>query len=287
MPQTTRRSRTSRSHHPIGRITCCLDTCRVYFTVLLVIISSLSFAQTSPHLLFAQEAAYLTAGDSAYAAFDNISALSLYKKAFALDQSSFQCRIRLSRTHYDYGLDLLARNAPDSARTHFKEAITHADFLVTTYPDSAESHFMLAATTGNLAQFESGKQKLEIGRVVEQHSRVAIELDSTFAYPYVSLGIYYREITQLKWIEKTLARMFYGKVPDTSPQDVIDMLLYAAQLRPHFPFLQFELAMTYMLYNQPQKALHHLQQLVALPPENSQDIRNQQNALSMIKDLQK
>ena len=167
----------------------------------------------------------------------------------------------------------------------FDQSVLHARRLVEHYPDSAHSHFLLAATVGNLAQFENGKQKVVIGRLVEKHSRHAIALDSSLAYPYVSLGIYYRELTQLKWFEKTLAQMFYGRLPDISKEDVLGTLHHAARLRPDFPFLHYELAMTYLLFKDTQNALVHLQTLVSLVPENSQDVRNQHNARTLIEEL--
>lgn len=219
----------------------------------------------------------ISRGDSAYNAFDNELALGFYRKAF-LQDSSFVTRLRLSRTHYDFGLDLRARGDDDSAREHFEESILHAQNLVDSYPDSALAHFMLAATMGNLAQFESGQKKVVIGRMVEQHSRQAISLDSTSAYPYVSLGIYFRELSRLGWLEKTLAKVFYGRIPNVSEQDVLDLLLHAAEIKPEFPFLHYELAMTYMIFDKPLAALEHFNILVSLEPETSQDIRNQENA---------
>ena len=228
----------------------------------------------------------LNRGDSAYRAFDNEHALNLYQKAFSED-SSFSIRLRLSRTHYDYGLDLLAQSKESSAKVHFEQSILHAQYLVDTYPDSAQSHFMLAATIGNLAQFESGQQKVVIGRMVETHSRKAISLDSTWAYPYVSLGIYFRELSRLGWIEKTLAKVFYGRIPDVSEQEVLDLLLRAAEIKPDFPFLHYEIAMTYLMFNQPGEAVNHFNILVSLPPETSQDVRNQKNAQRLITSLSK
>ena len=227
---------------------------------------------------------YLAAGDSAYEAFDNHKALLLYEKAYQHD-STFDVRARLSRTYYDYGLDLMAHSEQDEARMYFERAILHAQRLVEVYPDNAYSHFLLAATMGNFAQFESGQRKVAIGRMVQLHSQKAIDLDSTLAYPYVSLGIYYREITQLKWFERTLAKMFYGRLPNISKEDVLKTLHHAVQLRPEFPFLHYELAMTYLMFEDVENALVHLNTLISLVPENSQDIRNQQNARTLIEKL--
>lgn len=242
----------------------------------------------TPLLAAAQESSrtgrLIDQADSAYAVFDNSEALRLYEQAF-LQDSSFIVRLSLSRTHYDFGLDLMARNDEATARTHFEEAVMHARILVDAFPDSAQSHFMLAATMGNLAQFEKGQQKVIIGRLVEQHSRKAIQLDSTWAYPYVSLGIYFRELSKLSWFERALAQMFYGRIPDVKEEDVLALLHRAAAIKPNFAFLHYEIAMTYMQYERHEEALDHLNILVSLKAETSQDVRNQQNAIILMASL--
>ena len=223
-------------------------------------------------------------GDSLYAAFNNKKALQMYLKAFTQD-SSFDVRLRLSRTYYDYGLDLLAKNDEPDAKLHFEQSVLHAQHLVHAFPDSAQSHFMLAATIGNLAQFESGQKKVVIGRMVEQHSRQAIALDSTWAYPYVSLGIYFRELSRLSWLERAMAKVFYGRIPNVKESDVLSLLLRAIEIKPDFAFLHHELAMTYLTFGQKQKAMDHLETLILLAPETSQDVRNQVNARALMEEM--
>ena len=232
-----------------------------------------------------QQEHFLARGDSAYTQFDNETALSFYNKALTTDSTSFLSRLILSRTHYDYGLDLVAQHNHEDSRVHFEKAISHAEALVAEFPDSAQAHFMLAATMGNLAQFEENARKITLGRLVEKHSKRAIEIDSLSAYAYVSLGLYYRELTRLSWIERTMAKMLYGRLPKVSREMVFNLLQKALRIKPDFPFLHFELAMTYLMYDQPEEALNHLRILVNLQPENSQDLRNQQNATVLIDDL--
>ena len=229
-----------------------------------------------------QTTEYLTQGDIAYEAFDNRTALDHYEQAFSADSTDFDTLIRMSRTSYDLGLDLVAESKDEDAYKLFENAILHARALVTHFPDSAQSHFLLAATSGNLALFKNGREKIILGRIVEQHSKQAIALDAALAYPYVSLGIYYRELSRLSWIERALAKVFFGRLPEASFEKALELLDKALQLRPNFPFLHFELAMTFMALKQNEKALHHLETLVNLKPESTQDERNQNYAKRLI-----
>lgn len=222
-------------------------------------------------------------GDAVYAQFDNETALQRYNDALALDTMRFDTRIKLSRTSYDYGLDLVAQDKMEAAYTEFQASILHAQHLVDHFPDSAQSHFLLAATMGNLALFKNGREKIILGRMVAQHSQEAISLDSMLAYPYVSLGIYYRELANLNWIEKTLAKVFFGRLPKTSFEQALDLLRTALKLRPNFPFLHFELGKTFLMLSENDKARRHFETLVELKPETTQDMRNQAYARELLK----
>ncbi len=227
----------------------------------------------------------LSQGDTAYDAFDNQTAINFYEEALLADTTDFETLIRLGRTNYDLGLDLIAEGKLKEAFNRFENAIINSRALVTHYPDSAQAHFLLAATSGNLALFKNGREKVILGRIVELHSKKAIELDTTLSYPYVSLGIYYRELSRLSWLERTLAKVFFGRLPEASIDKALDLLEKAQQLRFNFPFLHFELAMTFMALDQNEKALHHLETLVSLKPETTQDARNQEYAKKLIADL--
>lgn len=221
-------------------------------------------------------------GDSLYFAFDNAHALAQYRAAFRADSNGFGVRLRLARTHYDYGLDRIAAGDLSDARSHFESAVRHARALNAQYPERAETYVLLAATTGNLAMFAGGREKVLLGRQVAQYSRQAIAMDSTQAYAYVALGLYHREVARLNGLERLLARLLFGALPDPEPEDILVLLHHAERLRPESPFLQYELAITYAWLRQCDLARAHLIRLQALSPETTQDIRNQQRAVALI-----
>ena len=226
-------------------------------------------------------------GDSAFQAFDYASALRYYGAAFRKDSSRFELRLKMSRANYDLGLDLVAEGEKSAARKCFDQSVRHARQLTELFPESAISYFMLAATTGNLALFAGGRDKVLLGRQVEAYSKRAIALDSTLAFPYVSLGIYYREVSRLNWLERMIARTFFGRLPSTDTSEILALLHHAEHLRPNFPFLHFELAKTYAYLDQPKEAIVHLEKMQSLQPETAQDIRNQRDAIEMMAELRR
>lgn len=197
----------------------------------------------------------------------------------------FAVEVGLARTHYDIGLDLLAEPGRELPEAYFRQAVAIAERLIAAYPDSARAHFIMAATLGNLAQFKGGKERVELAREVERHSRAAMAIDTSWAYPYISLGVLYRELAGLSWAEQTWARLFYGEVPRASIDEAIELLCRAAVLDPLIPFVHHELATTYFAAGDTTAAVSHLRQLLALRPQTTQDIRNQTNARLWLRDI--
>jgi len=227
--------------------------------------------------------ALLAEGDAAYARFDNPAALDAYRQAHQLAPQSFDVLMRLARTTNDYAQDLLVAGEKDAAEARFDEAVAYAEVLHERYPDRAATYFFLAATYGNLALFKGGKGKVRIGRTVEEYSRKALALDTTYALPYVVLGIFYREVSNLSWFQRTFANALFGGVPDGTKEDAVRMLTHAIALDTTLSVAHYELAMTYAAMGRKDDALPHLRQAAILPPFNTQDRRNQAWAAELLK----
>ena len=115
-------------------------------------------------------ASFLAEGDAHYNQLDNRSALDAYEKAYAQNTEAFEVLLRMARTYNDYAMDLLASGDKEAAEAHFVKAVSYAEAMETRDPNRAETHFFLAGTNGNLALFKGGKDKVRIGRAVEQYS---------------------------------------------------------------------------------------------------------------------
>ena len=221
-------------------------------------------------------------GDSAYASFQNQEALEAYQKALLLSPDNKEILIRFTRTHYDIGLDFLAEGDQQRGESYFEKSVELARKLVTLYPDDARTHLLVAVTLGNLAMFKGGGEKVAIGREVEKFSRQSIAIDSSFALPYVALGVYHRELASLNWLERSAARIIYGHLPKTSLDTALKYLRKAETLAPDHPFLHFEMAQTLAKQRKYDDAIHHMSLFEQLPPQTSQDIRNKRLAREAI-----
>ena len=150
------------------------------------------------------------------------------------------------------------------------------------FPDRPETYFHLSAAYGNLALFKGGKSKVKIGRDVEQYAKKAIELDSTYAPAYVALGLFYREVSDLNWVQRSFAKVLFGGVPKGSKEDAVAMLERAIALDPNFSLAHFELAITLEKMGRKEEAIPHLRKVIELPPATTQDVRNKEIARELL-----
>ncbi len=243
-------------------------------------------AQSSAEAPDATVEALLRRGDALQRAFDNAAALDMYRSAYARAPERFDVLLRMTRAHHDLAQDLLAAGSKTAAEEHFEQAVAFAEQLHARYPDRAETYFFLAATYGNLALFRGGKEKVRIGRAVEEYARQALALDTTYALPYVALGVFYREVSSLNWIQRTFAKVLYGGIPSGTKEDAVRMFEKALALDPSLPLAHYELARTYLAMGRAEAARRHLERVVALPPLTSQDRRNQEDARRRLAELQ-
>lgn len=238
--------------------------------LLLVSVSS------SPDLAADTFREYLEEGDRYYAAFNNEKALEAYRKAHELAPGEFEILLRLTRLYNDLGRLALRRS--DESEPMYRQAITYAEELHRRYPEKAESHFMLALCHGSLVPFKSLREKLELGRDVEGNARAAIEIDPDFSMAYVVLGIFYRGIARLGWLEKVVANTIFGKDLTGTLEDSEKMLLKAIELEPDNSFAYFELAWTYRAMERHDQSTAMLQKVLSISPRNLREQLQQEEA---------
>lgn len=245
------------------------------FFLLLCCLPFLARAQSPDSTLLAR-------GDALRAAFDNAAALSVYDSLANAYPDDFEVLTRLVQAHNDLAEDLLAEGDKKAAEEHFEQAVALAEQFRDRFPDRPEPYFFLAASYGNLALFKGGKSKVRIGRAVESYAKRAIELDSTYALGYLALGIFYREVAGLSWIQRTFAKVLFGGVPGGSREDAVRYLTRAVALDPTLARAHYELALTVGGMDRKAEALPHLERVLTLAPFTSQDVRNRERARELL-----
>jgi len=209
-------------------------------------------------------------GDKLYSNFNNAAVLNEYKKAYELDQNSFEILKRLSLTSNDSGEDLRDSDM-ETAKEYFKESVRYAEFTMEKFPEEPDTHFLLAISYGNLVRYSKGKEKVRLARNVEQNLQKMIELKPGFAPFYIAYGIYYRQVSKLSWLQKKFADSFLGGLPDGSIEDSRDSLLRALKLDQDFIITHYEIGKTYAELGDYKKATYHFQKVLKLDVRDHSD----------------
>ncbi|MCI5130007.1 MAG: hypothetical protein D3904_00405 [Candidatus Electrothrix sp. EH2] len=190
-------------------------------------------------------------GDTSYRQFDNINALSYYKKALEVQPDNFDCLIKVNRAYNDIGEDV----SPEKSEPYYEPAVQQAEKLQRMFPEKAESYYWLAVSYGNLALLRGSKEKVKLSEKVERNIQKAITLHPNYADAYVVLGIFYKEVAGLNSFLKAFARLFFGKLPDGTYEDAARSFKKAIRLRTSRPiYTYFHLGRTYEHLNKPEQA---------------------------------
>jgi tetratricopeptide (TPR) repeat protein len=227
--------------------------------------------------------ARIAEGDRAYRTLDNARAFEAYLEAERLAPEDFGVLIRLTRITNDMGR-LLLRKSPD-AEAYYRKSITYAERLREHHPDRAETWFWLALCHGSLVPFKSLGEKLELSRDVRANAEHALAIDSNFTMSYVILGIYYRGVARLGWIERTFVNGILGKNLEGTFDDSERMLVRAKNLEPDNPFVCYELSSTYRAMDRTPEAIGELQHLLAIPPTNAREVQQIEEAREALRRL--
>ena len=233
------------------------------------IFSILLFSGTSLPSGTAKE--YLKTGDVFFNHFDNWNALKYYEKAYEADPNSYESISKLTRGYNDLGEELLLQRKKPEAEPYINKAVELADTLLKKFPDSAESYSYKAMCLGNYALFKGGKEKVKLAIRIENNAKTALKMDPKQLLPYIILGMYYREVAGLSWVEKLFANTFFGKLPDGNYDESIQMFDKALEINPDIIITQYQLSKTYRQLGNEKKEIECLRQVLKLPQSNFRD----------------
>ncbi len=221
-------------------------------------------------------------GDKAYGLFKNVEALAFYRQAYKLAPDRYDVLSKLTAACNNVGEE--AQNKQKQEK-YFKQAIIYATELVKKHPREAEAYFYLAITNGNLSLYRSGRGKAEAGRNIEKYARKCIELDPDFSPGYVTLGIYYREVSQMNWFMKALAKTLGGGLPSGTIEMSEDMLRTAVKKAPDVIYPRYQLAVTLELAGKKAEAVKHYRKVIELQVTDHQDLEKKRISAKKIKEL--
>jgi len=206
-------------------------------------------------------------GDEEYLRFDYSGAETLYLNQLSIDLSKSGAYWRLSRLFIS-----IADVSPAKDREGFyRTAERYARKCIMTNVENADGHTWLAASLGNIAMYEGGETKVQLSREIHRELLRALELNPNDDVAYSILGSFYRALGGISWIERQLANLLLGGVPDGGYPEAETALKKAITLAPQVMRHQYEIGMLYRDWDRIDEAKEVLRKAASLSPSVKSD----------------
>jgi tetratricopeptide (TPR) repeat protein len=133
--------------------------------------------------------------------------------------------------------------------------------------------------------FKGGKTKVKLCYSIKHELDCSIRLDPDDDIAYSILGSFYMALGNVSWIERQLAAVFLGSLPEGGYDESERALKKAIALAPGAIRHHFELGDLYMQEDRNREALEEFRLVLTLPVRIASDERTQLSAAGLIKSL--
>ena len=220
-------------------------------------------------------------GDSAFRALRYDEAIAAYHDAMTASADSVSALWRLARVLICKG-DV---EEGDRSEAAYREAERYARRAVELDSTAGVTHTWYAAALGSVALHVGGKTKVKLTHQILHELNRAIALDPQNDIAYSILGSFYRALAGLSWLERQLATIFLGSVPDGSYEDAEHALQQAIALNPDAPRHRYELGLLYLDWGKDEQAREQFARVVRMGILTARDTMNRTDALRRLREL--
>ncbi len=223
----------------------------------------------------------LERGDQEFSRINYPLAEAIYDSALSSITDSADVLWRLARVYV-----CMADVAPQEQKlTLYRQAEVFARRCIYSDSTKSEGHTWRAAALGNIAMFEGSKTKIRLCYEIKKELECSITLNPADDIAHSILGSFYMALGNVSWIERQLAAVFLGKLPDGGYEESEAALRKAIALAPNVIRHHFELGDLYIQQDREREALAEFRVVAALPVLLASDERTQLSAARLIKDL--
>jgi tetratricopeptide (TPR) repeat protein len=219
-------------------------------------------------------------GDDAFARMDYNAAIATYDSLAKVRPNDVQVQWRLARAHVFFG-DVAKgeekKQAYLTAERYAREAMRIDSTL-------AESNTWLAAALGNTAMYEGSKKKVALANDIKRLLLQSIQLNPRDDIAWSILGTFYLALGNVSWLEKTLANLLLGSLPDGGYPDAEQALLKAIEIAPRVIRHRFELAKVYEKLDREADARKEFEFCINNPIQMASDRRRVEMAREWLKE---
>jgi tetratricopeptide (TPR) repeat protein len=195
------------------------------------------------------------------------AAISIYDSLARIRPEDPGVRWRLARAHVfvgDVSRGEEKKQAYLTAERHAREAMRLDSSL-------AESNTWLAAALGNTAMYEGSKKKVALANEIKRLLMKSLELNPRDDIAWSILGTFYYALGNVSWLERTLANLLLGSLPEGGFEEAEGALREALEIAPNVIRHRFELGMVYTKMDREAEARTQFQFVVSNPIQMASD----------------
>ena len=225
----------------------------------------------------------LAEGDKLYKEGKFFESVAVYEKVLEKNPGDYEVLWRLSRSY-----DMQANNETkkSSKKKVLEKAVDYAERAIAANEDGFEGHVYLAQSLGKSASVVSSEEKVKNTYRIRNSAQKAIELNPSHYKPYMLLGMWHRKVEAATWLEKNLAQMFFGGLPDASLREAESNLKKSLQLREDNLEVHYELALVYKKLKRKDEAVEELKKTLQCTVRNKRQEEIKEKAAKLLKRLE-
>jgi len=233
-------------------------------------------------LLAADPPASMIAGDEAFFSIDYPAAVASYDANLAAAAADPQLLWRLARVNVCMG-EVAEGTARDSL---FLAAERWARMCIAAGPNVPEGHTWLAGALGYLALDAPVKRQLSLTRELLRETERALELNPNDDIAYSIRGSCFRALGNVGWLQRQIASIVYGGVPDGGYPEAEAALKRAIAIAPTVKRHAYELGVLYIDWGKKEEAVSVLRHAATLPIQSAIDRPRQAKILELLAGLE-
>jgi tetratricopeptide (TPR) repeat protein len=218
-------------------------------------------------LYFFPDTIILQQGDEHFIAQDYFGAINMYQSHLKNHPNDAEAYWRMVRATICAG-DI---SKPDEQEQYYRNAVQLSKTALQL--DSANSNVQCwyAVSLGYIAIFEGSKKKVELCHQIQKALEISIALDPRNDIAYSIYGTFYRALGNVNWLERHLANLLLGGLPNGGYAEAETMLLKAIDIAPNILRHRYELGLLYFEWGKNEKGKAVFKSALKLPQTLASD----------------
>ncbi len=222
----------------------------------------------------------LLEGDKLFDELRFYEASTVYDRILREDPESYDTLWRMARCYTLWGI-VERENRPK----YIPKAIEYAREAIAVNDRGFEGHLYLAESLGTSLKYESLGNRVRYIKEIRREAKRAIEIDPAHYKPYLILGMWYDRVAGASWVERKLASLFIGGVPEAGLDEAVKNYRRSIELNPDFLKTRYELALTYIKMKEYKLAVQELKAAVECPVTNIKEKNTRNKAIDRLKKI--